>query len=45
MPEVTIEQPQFGRHDENKGNRYKASVTAQLPPISIKTGRKEYGSE
>lgn len=45
IPEVTIKQPQFGRHDENKGKRYEKTITITLPQIHIKPGRKEYGPE
>lgn len=42
---VTIKQPEFGRHDEDKGRRYMETITIALPPVTIHTGRKEYGPE
>lgn len=45
IPEVVIEQPIFGRHDQKEGNRYPARVSVKLDAIEMNPGRKEYGSE
>lgn len=41
IPEVTIEQPIFGRHGEKNGNRYPAKVVVKLKAIEMKPGRKQ----
>lgn len=42
---ITIKQPQFGRHDSLIGKRYARTVSVDIGPVDIKTGRKPVGPE
>ena len=42
---LTIGQPEFGRHDELNGARYKTAVQVDLGPLHLKPGRKPFGPE
>lgn len=42
---ITIQQPQFGRHDEVNGKKYPRAVQVDIGPLHLKPGRKPHGPE
>ena len=43
--EVNFPAPDFPRHDEIKGKRFKNDVHTTMPPLSLEAGRKPHGPE